>query len=148
MWSPQFAPSDPTSWHAGQVTVVGAFVLRDVQLVFISINNQWNLWNIAFINAKTGNATLRGPSSKMLGTFPQSSGKQFCLLLGFFVQLAERGVTRSMHVGFVLFLVVIGNRRSNILVCFAFRWLIGIRRGDTPVFRWHAPVIFGRPMDG
>ena len=52
-----------------KISIVGAVVLRDVKVVFVAVDNEWNFRNVAFVNSKTRDVSFGGPAAQMFCSF-------------------------------------------------------------------------------
>ena len=85
----------------GRITIVRALVFAQVQIVFVPIDDQRNLWDVAFIQAKARDATSGRPTAQVPGAFGESCRKQFRLMFCFLAELAKGCVSAGVNERFV-----------------------------------------------
>ena len=72
-----------------EVAVVRPFILGDVQVIFITLDDKRDLGNVSFVDSKAGDSLPGWPSSKVPGALLQSTSKQLGLLASLFGDTSE-----------------------------------------------------------
>jgi hypothetical protein len=83
----------------GGGAVVGAIELGDVEGVFVTVDDQRHLGDVAFVDAVAGDAALGGPTAEVASEFFETVAELGGLAVGFFAKAAEGGTGASRKIG-------------------------------------------------